>query len=207
MKIMKRLLILVIIFLSICKVRAQQPVIFSVQGDGDDWQLYMSSKLMVDLNSGGKLVFITLTAGDEGNGNTAFNGSATPYYLAREKGGVYSAKFANDIVQGSGTPSLLPAAQTVTVNGHGLVKYVYKNTVSYFLRLPDGNSDGSGFSATGNVSLKKLKDATIGSLTSVDGNNTYSGWADLTSTIEAIINAEKGSNNQVWLNYSRLCNN
>jgi hypothetical protein len=39
---------------------AQQPVSFSVQADADDWQLFMSSRLMQDFNSGNKVVFIML---------------------------------------------------------------------------------------------------------------------------------------------------
>jgi len=203
MKIMKKLLILIMIFFVTSKAYAQ-PVSFYVHGDADDWQLFMSSKLMADLTSGGKVVSIILTAGDEGNGNTSFNSSPVPYYLAREKGAVYSAKFANDIAFPNNVPHIVPLVQTANVNGHMLAKYVYQNTVSYFLRLPDGNTNGNGFPATGNVSLKRLKDASIGSITSVDGSNTYTGWGNLTGTIAAIINAEKGSNSQVWLNTSSL---
>ena len=203
MKIMKKLLILIMIFVVISKAHAQ-PVSFYVHGDADDWQLFMSSKLMADLTSGGKVVSIILTAGDEGNGNASFNSSPIPYYLAREKGAVYSAKFANDIAFPNNVPHIVPLVQTANVNGHILAKYVYQNTVSYFLRLPDGSANGNGFPATGNVSLKRLKEGSIGSITSVDGSNTYTGWGNLTGTIEAIINAEKGSNSQVWLNTSSL---
>ncbi|HMJ48307.1 MAG TPA: T9SS type A sorting domain-containing protein [Ferruginibacter sp.] len=200
---MKKLLILIMILVVFSKAQAQ-PVSFYVHGDADDWQLFMSGKIMADLADGGKVVCIILTAGDEGKGNTSFNSSPLPYYLAREKGAVYSAKFANDIAFVNNVPQLLPVLQTANVNGHILAKYVYKNIISYFLRLPEGNANGSGFPATGNVSLKKLKDGSIGSITSVDGSNTYTGWGNLTSTIAAIINAEKGANSQVWLNTSSL---
>jgi Fibronectin type III domain len=199
---MKKLYIFFLLVTGFITAMAQQPVSFSVQADADDWQLYMSNHLMDDFNNNAKVVFITLTAGDEGNGTASFNGSSLSYYRAREKGGVYSAKFACDIsVNGAVcTIDSIPGLQTVTVNGHSLVKYVYKNSVSYFLRLPDGGSDGNGFVATGNKSLKKLKAGSITSLTSVDGANTYTGWADLTATLTAIINAEKGTVATTWLN-------
>jgi hypothetical protein len=98
---------------------AQQPVSFSVQADADDWQLYMSSRLMQDFNSGNKIVFITLTAGDEGNGANTFNGSALPYYVARERGAVYSVKTASDIsLSNNGTVDSVPALQTAVIHGH-----------------------------------------------------------------------------------------
>src|SRR5689334_13859733 len=127
---MKHLVILILAFIGIGNLQAQQTLSFSVQGDADDWQLYMSGKLMADLNNGGRLVFITLTAGDEGKGNTIFNGSSIPYYLAREKGGVYSAKFASDIAAGSSTPMAMPVSENVAVNGHTITRYTYKNTVT-----------------------------------------------------------------------------
>ncbi len=198
---MKKIFIFFLLLTGLFTARAQQPVSFSVQADADDWQLYMSSRLMEDFNSNGKVVFITLTAGDQGNGATTFSGSAIPFYMAREKGGVYSAKFACDIsVNGTAcTIETVPAQQIAVVNGHSLVKYVYKNSVSYFLRLPDGGFDGEGFAATGLKSLEKLETGAIASITSVDGANTYNGWEDLTTTILEIITAEKSNANLVWL--------
>ncbi len=198
---MKKIFIFLLLLTGLFTAQAQQPVSFSVQADADDWQLYMSSRLMEDFNSNGKVVFITLTAGDEGNAATTFNGSAIPYYVAREKGGVYAAKFACDISV-NGTPCTIetvPAQQVTLINGHSLVKYVYKNSVSYFLRLPDGGFSGDGFAATGMKSLEKLETGAIPSLTSVDGANTYNGWEDLTTTILDIITLEKSNANLVWL--------
>jgi hypothetical protein len=197
----KAYFLLLLVIACLANVKAQQPINFSVQADADDWQLYMSSRIMTDLNNNNKVVFITLTAGDEGNGVATFNGSGIPYYVAREKGGVYSAKFACDIsVNGAVcTIDSIPGVQTVSINSHSLAKYVYKNTVSYFLRLPDGGADGNGFAATGYKSLKKLKNNTITSIASVDGVNTYNGWTDIVATISAIINTEKGTLLTTWL--------
>lgn len=200
---MKKLFILIFVFTGYCKIFAQ-PVNYYIQADADDWQLFMSSKVIADLQSGGKVIFITLTAGDEGNGTATFNGSATPYYLARENGAVYSSKFAWDILQNTASNGTLPVIQTVNINNHLLKKYVYANTVNYFFRLPDGNSTGSGFTATANKSLKKLQTGNISSIIAIDGSTTYTSWNDLTNTIATIINNERGLNAQVWLNTTSL---
>lgn len=207
---MKKIFLLILIFASVLKVQAQLPVTFYVQGDADDWQLFMSEKLILDLDMGGKVVIITLTAGDEGYSNTAFNGSPMAYYLAKERGGVYASKFVADYMN---TPYpntyTIPTAQTAVITGKSLVKYVYGNpngigsVVNYFLRLPDGNHSGAGFPGNANKSLKKLKENTISDITSVDGANTYT-WAQLVNTILGIINAERGTDPQLWMNSANL---
>lgn len=190
-----------------------QAVSYYVVADQDDWQLYMSKQVATDLDAGKKVVFITLTAGDGGNGNGISGAAAGPYYLSREKGAIYSTKYVGDIYNPPIPPFNntypLPNLQTVTVNGKSLTKYYFGNPsgggalVNYFLRLPDGGPTGAGYTGTGNKSLKKLKEGTIPNMTSVDGLNTYT-WAQLTSTILAIIYAERGSQTQVWLNTSSL---
>lgn len=202
----KRLLFIVIV-LSFTRfnVWAQQDVSFSIQAHEDDWQLFMSSKIVADLTASGKVVFITLTAGDAGNGDGAYSGG-NPFYLSREMGSVYSAKFAADITSGT-TPLPVPTATIAAVNGHNITKYIYGNTVSYFLRLPDGDFDGNGFPITGNKSLQKLRQGNITSLTSVENSATYTGWSDLTNTIKQIILNEKGTDNQVWMYTASLDNN
>jgi hypothetical protein len=177
-----------------------QPANFYVAGDPADWQLLMSSKVASDLGAGAKTVFIILTAGDEGNSTNSFNGSGIAYYMAREKGAVAAAKFAWDMLQTLPNTSPVPAVQIATINSHLIKKYVYNNTVSYFLRLPDGNSGGNGFSNNGFKSLRKLYSNTISSIAAIDGSTTYTGWADLTNTIKAIVSTERGLNINVWLN-------
>lgn len=203
----KRLLIIaLVLFFTRLNLWAQQEVSFSIQAHEDDWQLFMSSKIVADLTvTGGKVVFITLTAGDAGNGDGAYSSSGTPFFLSRELGSVYSAKFAADITSGS-TPAPTPTATTAVVNGHNITKYVYGNTVNYFLRLPDGDFDGNGFPITGNKSLNKLRNGSIPSLTSVENSATYTGWSDLTNTIQQIILTEKGTDNQVWMYTASLDN-
>lgn len=203
---MKRIFLLILIYASVFKVQAQQ-VNYYVVADQDDWQLFMSKNMTGDCN-GNKVVIITLTAGDEGNGANTVGGAATPYYLAKETGAVYSSKFIRDINNGSIAPNNtypLPTVQTVSINSKNLRKYYYGavngngTVVNYFLRLPSGNSNGAGYASTGNQSLQRLKLGNIANMTSVDLANTYT-WSQLTSTIYAIVMAEKGTDNQVYIN-------
>ena len=216
---MKRIFLLIAIFVSVFKAQAQQ-VSYFVQGDADDWQLFMSQKVISDLEAGGKVVLITLTAGDEGNGVNAFNGSSIPYYLAKERGAIYSSKFVGDFfnLTSPNNNYLMPSAQPVVLVGKSLTKYVYGNSsgtgtiVNYFFHLPDGKADGTGFSGTGNVSLKKLKQgiggggiSSISAVGHTSGEAAYTfTWTELKNTIYAIILTEKGTDLQVWLNTSSL---
>lgn len=202
---MKRIFILLMISLFAGKARSQN-VDYVVVSDPDDWQLFMSNKLITDyLSTGHKLVVITLTAADEGNGTNSFNGSAIPYYMAKERGSVYSSKFVYDFAALSfPNTSLLPNAQTVTVYGKSLTKYVYANVVNYFLRLPDGGPAGAGYAGTGNKSLKKFKDGTIPSISSITNAATWNTWNELLTTIYFIMVIEKGPDQQVWLNTTNL---
>lgn len=211
---MKRIVLFIVLFISAANVRSQLNVNFYITGDSDDWQLFMSDNMITNLDVGYKSVIITLTAGDEGNGATTFNGSAIPFYLAKERGSVYSSKFVADLNNRHvpAFPALtypVPSVTTTNINGKSIAKYIYGNplgvgaTVNYFLRLPDGGASGDGFPATGNKSLKKLKLGTIPNITSVDGTTTYT-WNELLTTIYSIINTERATDPQVWINCANL---
>ncbi len=184
------------------KSLSQFQVTYSVQAHPDDWQLFMSSKIYNEVNSGGKVVFITLSAGDEGSGSGAYL-SPIPYYVARERGSIYSSKYVADV--NGGVISDTPSHVRVSINGKSIVKYSYNNNkiINYFLRLPDGNALGQGF-GTIPKSLKKLFTGSISNISSVEGVTTYNSWVDLTATVRAIIIAEKGLDNQVWVNTASL---
>jgi hypothetical protein len=68
----------------------------------------------------------------------------------------------------------------------------YRNTVSYFLRVPDGNLKGEGFADTGFQSLLRLRKGAIATMTAVDGSTVYRSWDDLVRTVRAIVDAERG---------------
>jgi hypothetical protein len=206
----KRLLLIIFIFLTV-KLQAQTSVTFSIQAHADDWQLFMSSKIVADLTAGAKVVFITLTAGDASAGAVAYGPSNVPFYLSRENGSVYSSKYLADIVLG-GTPQGTPVATPVIINSHSITKYSYRGISNYFLRLPDGNGDGSGFSSTGSVSLQKLyckflntcsgtvcNTGCTTTITSVDGATSFTSWTDLTTTLQQIFLAEKVTGKQAWI--------
>ncbi len=194
----RRLLLIVFVALSV-NLQAQTSVTFSFQAHADDWQLFMSSKIVADLNAGAKAVFITLTAGDASVGNGSYGPGGVPFYLSRENGSMYATKYLSDITSGS-TPLTPPTVTTATVNGHNIAKYTYKGIVNYFFRLPDGNGDGSGFPSTGSVSLQKFRNGMIPSMTALgDIAATYNSWSDLTNTIKQIINNEKVTGVPAWI--------
>ncbi len=193
--------LLLFLFANVHILYSQQQVTFSVQAHPDDWQLFMSNKITGELNAGDKVVFITLTAGDAGNGSGGY-GSPIAFFQARENGSVYSAKFSADLLITN--PLFNPPLTTTVVNGHSMVKYVYLNTVNYFLHLPDGGGLGEGNPITGFTSLQKLKDGVIPSITAVDNLTTYTSWADLTATIMKIITIERGLDDQVWIHTPSL---
>jgi hypothetical protein len=200
---MKRLLQLLLLLILSFNLQAQQQVSYAVQAHQDDWQLFMGIKVAGDLSSGGKVVFITTTAGDGGNGSGGYL-SPVPYYIARERGAIYSSKYVSDLM--GGTISDTPSLTRVTINGHSIVKYSYNgnSVVNYFLRLPDGNSNGAGYTLTSFKSLKKLFIGAIPNISSVDGITTYTSWTDLITTIKMIMMAEKGTDNQVWVHTASL---
>jgi hypothetical protein len=142
----------------------------------DDWQLFLGSHVAGHANAT-KLVFIYTTAGDAGR--TAIQ---PDYWAVRETA-------ANASVD-----SILPAGAwacaSQVVNSHPIQRCTKANSVSYYMRLPDGNGEGQGY---GLGSLTLLRDAGQ-ALTAIDGSTTYTSWTDLSSTVNAVIALE--SNNQ-----------
>lgn len=155
----------------------------------DDWQLFMNPSAFDDVAGGAaKTVFIHTTAGDAGMGMGA-GGRKHPFFLARENGAETAMRFMTDA---DGMPTTR-SVTTMTFNGHPIHRVGYRNTVSYFLRLPDGNLDGAGFFDTGFQSLKRLASGDIMTFAAVDGSTVYHGWRDLTATLKAIVSHERGA--------------
>ena len=210
---MARRLLFILFTFFCCSINAQT-VHFSIQAHADDWQLFMSSRIISDMTvANTKMVFITLTGGDGSAGAGSYGTSGIPFYLSRENGSVYSSKFAADLTTGSApldnpTVSAVTITTTSPVGSHTVWKYTYKNTVNYFLRLPDGNGAGEGFSANHLQSLQKLKSGAITAINVVGNtsNNPSSGpplltytWSQLTATMRKIINDEKVTGTQSWI--------
>jgi hypothetical protein len=155
---------------------------FYVVAHADDWQLFMGDRAYADIRDKHKVVFVYASAGDANLG--------ADYWHTRESAANASAQFVVDLptadVVGRGTS----ACSTQQVGGHPLQRCVYGNTVSYFMRLPDGNLDGAGFENNRFQSLKKLREGGIDSIAALDGTSTYKGWADFHQTIREIIKTE-----------------
>src|SRR5215213_4209240 len=88
----------------------------------------------------------------------------------------------------------------IELNGHQIYRISYRNTVAYYLRLPDGRPSGSGYENTGNQSLKRLAEGEIETLTASDGSAAYKGWNDLVSTLHVLVDYERARVPVVQLN-------
>ncbi len=140
----------------------------------DDDLLFMSPDLDRSIQSGNTVWTIYLTAGDAGRDQT--------YWTNRENGiaAAYAqmAGVANSWSWGwfwfSGN-----WIRTGYLVGRPNVRVV-------FLRLPDGNPDGTGYTVTGNTSLRLLWNNDILSITSLDGFTSYS-RAELIDTLDWLI--------------------
>jgi hypothetical protein len=154
----------------------------------DDWQLFMNPSAFQDvINGAAKTVFIHLTAGDAGLG-IGTRGRKHPFYLARENGAEAAIRFMADV---DTTPGERIAAP-MSFNGHMIYRVSYLNTVSYFLRLPDGHWSGDGYAETGFQSLKRLANGSSDVLRPIDGSTAYHSWNDLVATLRAIVSYERG---------------
>jgi hypothetical protein len=162
----------------------------------DDWQLFMNPQAFGDVaDANAKTVFIHLTAGDAGLG-IGTGGRKFPYYLARENGAETAVRFMAD----AGRFPVDRTAAPMWFNGHRIYRVVYRNTVAYFLRVPDGNPGGTGYPETGGQSLQRLATDQISTLAAVDGSTVYYGWHDLVSTVRAILDYEREDAAWVALN-------
>jgi len=166
----------------------------------DDWQLFMNPAAFQDvINGAAKTVFIHMTAGDAGLG-IGSGGRKHPFYLARENGAETAIHFMAD-ADNIPTDEI---AEHRPFNGHSIYRVSYRNTVSYFLRVPDGNALGTGYYETGFRSLKRLADGDIDTLSAIDGSAVYHGWSDLTETVRKIVDFERGRAGAVQLNVAEL---
>ncbi len=162
---------------------------FYIIAHADDWQLFMCPNVTNDLLSrSDKIVFIITTAGD--------SGMNTQYWNAREEGMKSSLRFC-----------LAPFGNFSEINerkdikGHTICFYKSGNVSCYFLRLPDGNLDGSGFASNNFQSLAKLKSGEINAITAIDNSTTYSSWEDFFITLQTIILKESAGIKEKFINY------
>ena len=160
---------------------------FYIVPHADDWQLFMQPNAYNDIQTGKRVVFIMVTAGDAGLGEQ--------YWKAREKGCVNSILYclatSGDCVVTNGVKTLLNESITYTS---------INNVIIYFLRLPDGNIDGSGFAANGSQSLYNLKFNNQRALNKLDQRSGYENWQEIANILNAII-CEECKNDDVIIHY------
>jgi len=136
----------------------------------DDDILFQSPDLLHTVQSGRCVRTVYFTAGD--------NGESRTYWSGREIG-VQAAYASMAGVANSWTISDAGVAghpiTLMTLNGSPGISLM-------FLRLPDGNIDGSGFSGTGFESLQKMYTGAITTIHAVDGTSSYT-KAGLLSTL------------------------
>jgi LmbE family N-acetylglucosaminyl deacetylase len=150
---------------------------FVVVAHQDDWQLFMGDAIERRAAEGDSITFVYLTAGDDGR--------EPAYWQTRERAALAATRAAIGAQAGE------PAARCsiTVVSSHLITGCTSGRTVSYFLRLPDGQRNGAGFARYGNQSLRKLRAHTIGSITAVDGSATYDGWDDVLGTVTQLLHA------------------
>ncbi|MCS3796555.1 PIG-L family deacetylase [Niastella sp. OAS944] len=159
----------------------------------DDWQLFMApeiSKSIADKEC--KVVIVHTTAGDAGKDEK--------YWSAREIASIESLLFRVSV-----DPVLQHEERTIRIGNKSIASFKANNCVLYFLRLPDGNYDGTGFSTYLHQSLDKFRTGQIPTIASVDERSVYTNWEDLTMALDNIIFSELSdshnvSNSEIQLN-------
>jgi LmbE family N-acetylglucosaminyl deacetylase len=152
----------------------------------DDWQLFMGDIAVRQIRAGDSVSFIYLTAGDDGRDSL--------YWRTRERAALQSTRVA---IGRDASDSAEVSCSMTTVLNHAIHQCVVANTRSYFLRLPDGKRNGTGFATHDYQSLRKLRDRKIPVVNAVDGSAAYNGWEDLTSTISSIIGSSSSDRDVV----------
>jgi LmbE family N-acetylglucosaminyl deacetylase len=135
--------------------------ILTIVAHEDDDLIFISPDLLHAIQAGATVRTVYVTAGDDG--------MPASYWMTREEGprAAYAlmAGTANSWKQSdAGVPG--HPIPLFTLSGKPHVSLAY-------LRLPDGNLDGSGFPSTGNQSLQQLWQGAIAKIDAIDGSSSY----------------------------------
>jgi hypothetical protein len=183
------------LLLGVHLLSAQTTRVFGVAHQ-DDWQLFMNPNVANSIQSPeDKTVIIHLTAGDAGYGmgNDAF-------YKAREEGALRAVRFLSNIAEDRSKIGDEMSRRVTLIRNHPILTYTYHNTVVYFLRLPDGNGDGSGFELHQQKSLEKFYNRQVVDFKAIDQSTTYTNKEDLLGTLkELIATAHTGTQLEIHL--------
>ncbi|MDB5166619.1 MAG: hypothetical protein JWM37_691 [Candidatus Saccharibacteria bacterium] len=154
------------------------PTVVTIVAHEDDDLLFTNPDLIRSINKGYCVRTVFLTAGDAGAGRS--------YWLGREQG----AQAAYDHMDGPGMD--IWVQRTVRLNDHAYFTVSMPRgnpkLALVFLHLPDGGLQGQGFASTGNQSIAKLVDGNVSSISTVDGQSSYS-KPELIEALTAIMQA------------------
>ena len=177
------------VFIILClnlKVGGQIASVYS-SPHGDDWQLFMMPSFFHSINNPReKVIILQTTAADQATGPDGEH----PFFIAREEGSLRATRFlCNAFGSGEGSGAIMDR-DTVLINGHPIYRSRYLNTVTYFLRLPDGNMDGSGYPLYNNVSIEKLYLGEAKEISAINQSTSYESIDDLRTSIRKIVELE-----------------
>ena len=148
----------------------------------DDWQLFMNPNAYEAIKAKSDVLFVHTTAGDAGTGM-----GYEDYTLAREAGSLNAIRYLVNIAHGGRGKGPHADAQSVEIKGKKIRTYPYEHTTAYFLRLPDGNGDGSGYDIHQFKSLEKFFKGEVKALHTVDSSAQYKNKKDLLKTLKALV--------------------
>ena len=153
----------------------QGPTLAIVAHEDDDL-LFITPGVLRAIRSGSAVRTVYLTAGDDG--------LPASYWLTREDGpkAAYAlmAGTANSWTQSdAGIPG--HPIPLFTLSGNPDISLAY-------LRLPDGNLNGTGFASTGHESLQRLWQQMIPAISAVDGSSSYT-QSSLIATLASLMTA------------------
>ncbi|BCL80616.1 hypothetical protein ccbrp13_30810 [Ktedonobacteria bacterium brp13] len=148
----------------------------NIVAHADDDLLFLSPDLLHAIQVGRPVRTVFLTAGDAGADADYWQGRETGIQVAyAQMCGVAHAWTRTDAgIIGHPIP-------VFTLAGHSTVSLA-------FMRLPCGNSNGSGFAATHYKSLQQLWTGSISTIDTIDGLSSYS-KATLISTLSALMSS------------------
>jgi len=150
--------------------------LLNIVAHADDDLLFLSPDLLHAIEASRNVRTVFLTAGDSG---------ADANYWGHREAGVRAA-----YAQMSGVAN----AWTHTdagIAGHPIPVFTlseYPSVSLAFMRLPDGNVNGSGFPSTNYETLEKLWTGKIATIDAIDGSSSYS-KATLTSTLTSLMSS------------------
>lgn len=146
----------------------------------DDWQLFMGAAICDEVQKEQrKVLFICLTGGQA-------NEPSDAYWQSREAGHWASIMQAVDLAGPPGAGVAAPAPEVAVLNGHPIERRRYRNTVAYYLHLPDGGLAGKGLGRGNWQSLQQLW-AAGRPVQPLNGGAPYTSWQELCQTVRLLL--------------------